>query len=97
MWYCRKFLSIYNLKFIPLVLHVVMLMFLVIQGAYLDNIIIYRYASIMLFLIAVYFILYSLELKKNKIYFTIQIIIAIGFTLISLNYLLRSFNINFLW
>lgn len=97
MFHLNKFLSIYYLKFIPLVFHILMLIFLIVRGIYLNSIVIYRYCSIMLLLIALYYIFYSIELKKNRMLFTKQILIATVFTIISINYLLRSYNIEFLW
>ncbi len=73
------------------------ILFLVMGGASIDSFILYRYGAIMLALVALYHLLYALELKHNAYTYGKEILFAILFIVIALNYLLRSYSIKFLW
>ncbi len=86
----RSLASIYNLKFIPLIVQVIMLIALSTKGPGLDDSILGWYWPVFLILSAAYFLLYSLELKKKGLKFAIYIVMAAALAIVSLSYLLRG-------
>ena len=82
----HKILSIYHLKFIPIVFQIIMLLTLAVKGSDLSDTFLHWYWPVFLMLSALFFLLQLPELKKNRWHFVVNIVLAAASVVISLYY-----------
>jgi len=88
MFSLHKFLSMYYLKFIPLVFQMIMLVILSVKGSDVSEIFLHWYWPVFLLLSAIFFLLQLPELKKNRWHFIVNIVLAASSVAVALYYLL---------
>ncbi len=86
----QKFLSVHNLKFIPVVIQVIMLIILSTKGSDLSDTFLHWYWPVFLMLSALFFLLQLPELRKNKWHFIVNIVLAAVSVVIALYYLIKT-------